>query len=282
MGNGGIRMPYSSTHSSEIDMFVVCIIGIVLLLLLGLLSFLAVRHMRESFVEKHAQAAIDQMHALNGTYRNSVGQRVPGWNTAVQRVKLRSKRQFDTYNAKKEFTNYVARFYTAFLQIPLPVWRAYALGTSDIMSNVPTPNVPWYLFWNNYSARVAIKDHVSAQSYINVRWEWSYTSPQGRNSYSGFCIFAPADLYNALLTIHEERKRKESRSYQRSLMTPALRFAVMKRDHYRCRLCGKTADQGARLEVDHITPVSKGGKSVLDNLWTLCFECNRGKGAERL
>lgn len=65
-------------------------------------------------------------------------------------------------------------------------------------------------------------------------------------------------------------------------MTPALRFAVMKRDHYRCRLCGKTADQGARLEVDHITPVFKGGKSVLDNLWTLCFECNRGKGAERL
>ncbi|WP_423219633.1 HNH endonuclease [Bifidobacterium animalis] len=56
----------------------------------------------------------------------------------------------------------------------------------------------------------------------------------------------------------------------------------MKRDHYRCRLCGKTADQGARLEVDHITPVSKGGKSVLDNLWTLCFECSRGKGAERL
>ncbi len=155
-------MPYSSTHSSEIDMFVVCIIGIVLLLLIGLLSFLAVKHMRESFVEKHAQAAIDQMHALNGTYRNSVGQKVPGWNTAVQRVKLRSKRQFDTYNAKKEFTNYVARFYTAFLQIPLPVWRAYALGTSDIMSNVPTPNVPWYLFWNNYSARVEIKNQLQS------------------------------------------------------------------------------------------------------------------------
>lgn len=215
-------MPHSSAHSSAIDMSVVFIIGIVLLLLLGLLSFLAVKHMRESFVEKHAQAAIDQMHALNGTYRNSVGQKVPGWNTAVQRVKLRSKRQFDTYNAKKEFTNYVARFYTAFLQIPLPVWRAYALGTSDIMSNVPTPNVPWYLFWNNYSARVEIKDHVSAQSYINVRWEWSYTSPQGRNSYSGFCVFDPADLCNALLTIREERKRKESKSYQRSLMTPLL------------------------------------------------------------
>ena len=88
--------------------------------------------------------------------------------------------------------------------------------------------------------------------------------------------------YADLLAIHEERKRKESMSYRRSLMTPALRFAVMKRDHYRCRLCGKTADQGAWLEVDHITPVSKGGKTVLDNLWTLCFECNRGKGAERL
>ncbi len=164
-------MPYSSVYSSTIDMLLVCIIGIVLLLLLGLLSFLTVKHMRESFVEKHAQAIIDQMHALNGTYRNSAGQKVPGRNTAVQRVKLRSKRQFDTYNAKKEFTNYVARFYTAFLQIPLPVWRAYALGKSDIVSNVPTLNVPWNLFWNNYSALVEIKDHVSAQSYINVRWD---------------------------------------------------------------------------------------------------------------
>ena len=47
----------------------------------------------------------------------------------------------------------------------MPVWR-YALGTSDIMSNVRILNVPWYLFWNSYSARVEIKDAESTADIL--------------------------------------------------------------------------------------------------------------------
>ncbi len=52
------------------------------------------------------------------------------------------------------------------------------------------------------------------------------------------------------------------------------RFFVFKRDRYRCRLCGRS---GIELEVDHKVPVAQGGSDVLDNLQTLCFDCNRGK-----
>jgi len=31
------------------------------------------------------------------------------------------------------------------------------------------------------------------------------------------------------------------------------------------------------LEVDHVVPVSKGGKNDMANLITACFDCNRGK-----
>ena len=55
------------------------------------------------------------------------------------------------------------------------------------------------------------------------------------------------------------------------------RFRVMRRDGYQCQLCGKSAQDGAVLEVDHKRPRSKGGTDEMDNLWTLCFECNRGK-----
>jgi 5-methylcytosine-specific restriction endonuclease McrA len=31
------------------------------------------------------------------------------------------------------------------------------------------------------------------------------------------------------------------------------------------------------LEVDHKVPVAQGGSDALDNLQTLCVDCNRGK-----
>ncbi|HIS15474.1 MAG TPA: HNH endonuclease [Candidatus Scatomorpha merdavium] len=31
------------------------------------------------------------------------------------------------------------------------------------------------------------------------------------------------------------------------------------------------------LEIDHIIPVSKGGRTAEENLQTLCWKCNRAK-----
>lgn len=55
-----------------------------------------------------------------------------------------------------------------------------------------------------------------------------------------------------------------------------LRYLILERDHFRCKLCGKTAKQ-TKLEIDHIIPVAKGGGDSLTNLQTLCIDCNRGK-----
>ncbi len=69
---------------------------------------------------------------------------------------------------------------------------------------------------------------------------------------------------------------------QRKSLTPSERFDIMSRDKFRCQLCGATAKHNARLEVDHKIPVKKGGTNDPDNLWTLCFSCNRGKAAKEL
>lgn len=61
-----------------------------------------------------------------------------------------------------------------------------------------------------------------------------------------------------------------------------LRFDILKRDGYKCRICGRGAEDGVKLEVDHIQPKSNGGKDFADNLWTLCFNCNRGKSIKPL
>lgn len=62
------------------------------------------------------------------------------------------------------------------------------------------------------------------------------------------------------------------------------RFDILKRDQYRCRLCGAAARDSdhVRLEVDHIVARYHGGTDDPSNLWTLCFACNRGKGTKDL
>lgn len=57
---------------------------------------------------------------------------------------------------------------------------------------------------------------------------------------------------------------------ERGKVSNKLRFAIYERDGYCCRSCGSSAN----LEVDHILPISKGGKSNVDNLQTLCHTCN--------
>lgn len=68
----------------------------------------------------------------------------------------------------------------------------------------------------------------------------------------------------------------------RSGISLSLRFDIFRRDNFRCNICGSTASDGVKLEVDHKVPVAKGGSNELSNLWTLCFKCNRGKGTKDL
>ena len=62
-------------------------------------------------------------------------------------------------------------------------------------------------------------------------------------------------------------------------MTNNLREQIKRRDEYKCICCGASLKDEPHLllEIDHIIPVSKGGKTVPENLQTLCWRCNRSK-----
>jgi 5-methylcytosine-specific restriction endonuclease McrA len=56
-----------------------------------------------------------------------------------------------------------------------------------------------------------------------------------------------------------------------------VRIDVLRRDNYRCSICGKRFRK-SQLDVDHIIPVRMGG-DLYDkkNLRTLCKECHKSK-----
>lgn len=58
-----------------------------------------------------------------------------------------------------------------------------------------------------------------------------------------------------------------------------LRWRVLQRDRFTCCACGASPalTLGTELHVDHVVPWSKGGKTLLENLQTLCSTCNLGK-----
>ena len=85
----------------------------------------------------------------------------------------------------------------------------------------------------------------------------------------------------ALVALDEALQEFKKLGAPRDGIPPKLRYEILRRDGCRCQLCGAMAEdsESIRLEVDHKVAVANGGTNDPENLWVLCRECNRGKGA---
>ncbi len=112
----------------------------------------------------------------------------------------------------------------------------------------------------------------------------SYSSPQGRVQLFKSESFHYQEIFSCLESVsrsHLDRSTYDAlAAAERGEISDSLRYDILRRDNFKCVICGASADSGARLHVDHIIPIAKGGKSVPENLRTLCERCNVGKGAK--
>ena len=56
--------------------------------------------------------------------------------------------------------------------------------------------------------------------------------------------------------------------------SPKLKKQILKRDDYKCVICGLGKAEGIELHIDHIKPKDLGGKATLENGQTLCSKHN--------
>jgi len=114
---------------------------------------------------------------------------------------------------------------------------------------------------------------ISSGTYLRHFQTWN-------NALRGFVEYINSDekpnsAEEAVNTCAEKTGHKTTRD-----VNLRLRFLVMKRDAFKCVMCGASPalQPETILHIDHIIPWSKGGETTYDNLQTLCSKCNQGKG----
>lgn len=122
-----------------------------------------------------------------------------------------------------------------------------------------------------------------SNTYIPT-FTFQYVSAGG-NSSSRCDIKLNIENLNQLINyLNDVIKWTKSIAGQRALMNSQLRDKIKERDNYKCCSCslGIEDEPNLLLEIDHKIPLSKGGMTTYDNLQTLCWRCNRTKGAKIL
>lgn len=122
-----------------------------------------------------------------------------------------------------------------------------------------------------------------SDTYIPA-FTFQYVSAGGNSSSRCDVKLNIANLNQLINYLNDLIKWKKSIAGQRALMTSQLRDKIKDRDNYKCCYCylGIDDEPNLLLEIDHKVPLSKGGMTTYDNLQTLCWKCNRSKGAKIL
>jgi len=182
----------------------------------------------------------------------AVTRRFGSWKKALAAAGLRLSNLGRRYTDDEYFENLLA------------VWTHHARAPKFREMNEPPSAIPGGAYegkWGRWSLALhAFVERVNADNAA------PFLGPPPVND------SPPTSAASAGAPARRDEERREIRI--------GLRYAVLSRDRFRCVSCGASPATtiACRLHVDHIVPFSKGGKTVLDNLQTLCAACNVGKG----
>ena len=154
------------------------------------------------------------------------------------------------------------------------------IATQDFSVDYNAIGVPeniYKLYENKLFAKGVIRPVTNCTFNVTM----TYSSPKGKVNLSKSDCFGFNDVFACLESVSRSRLDRSTylkmAAVERGDVSDSLRYDVLNRDNFTCVICGASARQGARLHIDHIIPIAKGGKSTLSNLQTLCERCNIGK-----
>lgn len=120
------------------------------------------------------------------------------------------------------------------------------------------------------------------ENVLTVEYKFAYTSGGGFAHRYFTVPMTEETIIELIQTLESKLTQSAFAKQQRALMTKKLRDSIKMRDNFTCCACGNSThkEPNLLLEIDHIVPVAKGGPTEESNLQTLCWKCNRSKGAK--
>lgn len=122
-----------------------------------------------------------------------------------------------------------------------------------------------------------VQNKLGLSQLEKAKKEWSWVNNNGYENATGLSIqianlnLRKIEMLMKNISIKITKQQKHTR-----IISGNLRHIIFKKDNYRCVECG-ISNKESVLHIDHIKPWSKGGLTELNNLQTLCRDCNLAK-----
>ena len=132
-------------------------------------------------------------------------------------------------------------------------------------------NGKYYITHSTSGAVIKVQDIGQAQNFYSVE-----RAIHQKNKAPGKCAgyyLIDTDILDAIE--HEEKSIPKKKS-KRKQFSKSMRRNIYEKTQGYCYLCGKFVKFNS-FEVEHKTPLSKGGTNDLSNLYCSCHKCNKLK-----
>ena len=205
-------------------------------------------------VAKHYDFVKFTRHEFDKVAKNCKGSvvisRFGSWGKALEKTEIELKER-----PKK------SRYFISENALMLEMARAF-----DILGHRPSKTE-----WEALKPKISYTTYKTRyKGWVNA-WRYFFENFKGIDLESEESSVNINDVQQTSADIKAEEKRT---------IPLKLRLKVIQRDNHKCVYCGASPaiESNIQLHIDHIIPFSKGGKTEIGNLQTLCQNCNWGKG----
>ena len=276
-----------TTSDYETVGFIIFLFAALIVFLSIYVPFAIVRHKYTSFVKKHS-ISIQTLNSINSNYKF---------------ISIPSFDMRHDYDNDNFFENISCRDYLIYQLQYQQKEVAYAINNTwknkkmfeqyleeikekCALNNFDTDNKPKNLKrLAKYEQKVFLKTCLNPTVSFSIKVRLVSKKMNGVTRDSKSKSFEQAEIMSIIRDLNNKKGNFYTNEkiwdaicrVERGKVSNKMRFAIYQRDGYRCRCCGRRTKD---LEIDHIIPIAKGGKSTYNNLQTLCHRCNLRKGTD--